>query len=159
MLCKVRRNLSNISCEDFGRTIADDISAKTVSRCEMKAGACLIAGARKFYEVMLDQVLHKQNSGFSLCFHAYRQDATNGRVKHCALELESAYISNVSAEEGQVLQWGHFTKIKRLSDLVPVGDETGPGCVGITIRSLASLGCPCWRKLTGMQSKEAQLPG
>ena len=122
----------------------------------MKAGACLIASARHHFQIMTELISHKANAGFSLCLHAYRQDATNGWRKVCALELDSAYVANVSDEEAPFLSWEHFSRVKRLADLVPVGDESGVGCVGITLRSLASLGCPSWRELANTQSEECK---
>ena len=139
--------MSNISCADFGRVTTEDVSAKTVARCEMKAGACLIASARIFYQVMLQQLSDKQNVGCSICLHAYRQDATNGKRKVSAMELDSAYVCCVTEKEAKVLSWKHFHKMKRLADLVPVKNECGPGCVGVTMRGFRSLGCPNWREL------------
>lgn len=48
MNAAVRRNTSNVSCEDFGRVLTSDISASTVARSEMRAGAGLIASAQFF---------------------------------------------------------------------------------------------------------------
>ena len=64
-----------------------------------------------------------------------------------AFELDSAYVSNVSKAEQSVLSWEHFTRVKRIADLAPVGDESARGCVGITLRGLKSLQCPSWRDL------------
>eukprot|EP00435_Cladocopium_sp_Y103_P049890 s1306_g15.t1 len=139
--------MSNISLADIGKVILDDISGATVCRCELKCGAALIANARHFYEVMKVTMRDSRNTGFGLFFHAYRQDATNGREKVVAVELHSAYVSNVLPEEETKLAWHHFNTQKSLSDLGIVGNETGDGCIGVTLRGLKSLGCPSWRDL------------
>ena len=144
---QVRRNLSNISCQDFGRVILTDISSRTVARCEMKVGASLIASARLFYNQMA-QALHlppcEAHGAWSLCVHAYRQDASNGHKKICAMELETMYIANVHPETTS-LQWSDFKCLKRLADLLIIEDESGPGSVDVTLRGFKSLGCPSWR--------------
>lgn len=43
--------MSNISQADLGKVILEDLSAKTVSRSEMKCGASLVASARHHFEV------------------------------------------------------------------------------------------------------------
>ena len=139
--------MSNISQSDIGKVLLQDLSHQTVSRSEMRCGAALIASARHDFEIMKSLAFHPENTGWSICLHAYRQDATNGSRKLCAMELDSAFITNVSEEDSTSLTWESFTRVKRLADLVPVGDETGLGCLGITLRGLRSLGCPSWRDL------------
>ena len=150
---EVRRNMSNISQKDLGKVILEDLSKQTVSRCEMRCGASLVASARNHFDVMNATVFHERNNGYSLCFTAYRQDATNGRQKTCALELDHAYVADVSADEEVHLTWDHFHRMKRLADLMPVGDESGEGCVGITLRGLTSLACPSWRSIKNKLSE------
>eukprot|EP00435_Cladocopium_sp_Y103_P061305 s125_g23.t1 len=152
----VRRNMSNVSQADLGKVILEDLSKKTVSRCEMRAGASLIASARHHFEIMKSQTMMENIEGFSICLHSYRQDASNSRRKVVALELDSAYLSKITPELEELVDWGHFTRIRRLADLGLVGDETGQGCVGVTLRGLQSLGCPTWREINESQSKLAQ---
>ena len=145
-MSQVRRNLSNIACQDFGRVILTDISSRTVARCEMKVGASLIASARLFYTQMIEALrLPSCEGAWSLCVHAYRQDASNGHKKICAMELETLYTENVHPE-AVTLQWSDFKRLKRLADLIVIEDETGPGSVDVTLRGLKSLGCPSWRE-------------
>ena len=132
---------------DLGKVILDDISGSTVSRCELKCGAALIADAQLFMEIMKHSMQDQRNTGFGIFLHSYRQDATNGRDKVVALELHSSYVSNFQEDGENDLSWGHFCHLKRLADLGVVGDESGAGCVGITLRGLKSLGCPSWREL------------
>ena len=60
--------MSNISQKDLGKVILEDISAQTVSRCEMRCGASLIASSRNYFDLMKTRVLDERNIGFSLCF-------------------------------------------------------------------------------------------
>ena len=140
---EVRRNCSNVSCQDFGRVLATDISGPTVARSEMKAGSGLIASARLFYQNMHVKMNTWQNETWGLVLHAYRQDCTNGHRKVCVLELQSAYA--ISNNNGRVDSWDDFQHIKRLSDLVQIGDESGAGCIDSTLKSFKSLGAPSWR--------------
>ena len=121
--------------------VTDDIDRKTVARCEQKAGACLISSARLFFQSMIQDL--DESNGCSLCFFAYRQDATNGKRKVAAMELETAYITNVNDQSS--FDWADFRCMKRLADIIPVGDESGAGAVGITLRGFSSLGAPSWR--------------
>ena len=105
---------------------------------------------------MKSQVLNDSNTGFSICIHCYRQDASNTRQKLVALELDSSYISNVTEDLQDCLNWGHFTRLRRLADLGIVGDESGYGCAGVTLRGLKSLGCPSWRDIQEAQGKRAE---
>lgn len=147
---KVRRNFSSISCADFGKTILDDISATTVARCEQRMGACLIAAARLFYSQLKHDLFEQSSKGFCISIHSYRQDATNGKVKLSGMELETMYIAGVSEEEAHCITYNDFQRTNFLSDIVQVGDESGPGCVGITLRGFASQGCPSWRESTDL---------
>ena len=144
---QVRRNFSNISCADFGKTILDDISAKTVSRSEQKMGACLIAAARLFHEQMKHDMREMSGDGFSIAVHAYRQDATNGKRKVSAVEIETMYKCGISEAQASTLACDDFRRHKFISDLLPVGDESGPGCVGITLRGFECQSCPTWRDI------------
>ena len=125
-----------------------DISASTVARSEMKAGAGLVASAQLFYQQMLADLKGIAETSWAIVLHAYRQDATNGHRKLCALELESCYMIAAGSENS--ISWSHFHHIKRLADLVQISDETGAGCVGATLAAMGSLGCPSWRDIRNM---------
>jgi len=123
--------------------LTSDISASTVARSEMRAGAGLIASAQFFYQQMLANLKQMTEASWAIVLHAYRQDATNGHKKLCALEMESCYL--IATETSGSISWNQFHHIKRLADLIQVGDETGAGCVGATLQAMQSLGCPSWR--------------
>lgn len=125
-----------------------DISASTVARSELKAGAGLIASAQLFYQQMLAELKGMSDSSWGIVLHAYRQDCTNGHRKLCALELESCYL--IASDHGSTLSWDCFRHIKRLADLVQVEDESGAGCVSATLNAFKSLGCPSWRDIRAM---------
>ena len=80
---------------------------------------------------------------------SFRQDATNARPKNCTLELDVAWSSYaVPLEQGA--DWHNDChRIRRTSDVLPVGDESGIGCLAFTIKALKSLGCPTWMDLQG----------
>ena len=48
----IRRNMSNTACADLGKVMLDDISWFTVSRCEVKAVASLLASTHLFFRVV-----------------------------------------------------------------------------------------------------------
>ena len=123
--------------------MTSDISGPTVSRAEMRAGSALVASAQTFYQHMLAQLGKIPNNKWGLVFHSYRQDCTTGHKKLCAMELESAWV--ISEADGLLSSWERFETIKRLADLVQVGDESGAGCVDTTLKAMTSLGCPSWR--------------
>lgn len=148
----MRRNLSNIGQVDFSNTIMEDVSRMTVSRAECKAGAALLMSTRLFFAGMRYEFEENcQNDSAKIAFYSYRQDATNHRNKKCTMELDSAY-GIVPAELLQLkdgsnnnVPWDtFFSKIRRISDVLPVEDESGAGCLGFTLKAFQSLGCPDW---------------
>lgn len=143
--------MSNVSCEDFGRVLTTDISASTVTRSEMRAAAGLVASANLFYQQMLTELKSMDKDSWTIVLHSYRQDATNGHRKLCALELESCFMIAANEQEfpGSA-SCDHFCHIKRLADLVQIENETGPGCVSATLNAFRSLGCPSWRDIRDM---------
>ncbi len=141
---EVRRNCSNISSDDLGRVIMEDISRKSVTRSESKAGAALLATSRMHFEQMREELSNLTETSTAVCVYAYRQDATNDRKKRCTLELDSSY--SIFDPKVSVKFMGGFTssEIRRLSDVLPISDETAAGTMGFTVRALQSLGCPTW---------------
>ena len=85
----LRRNLSNIAQSDIGYVILDDVSQWTVSRCEVKTGAALIASARLWFNQLAHDIFSTKASGYSTSVIASRQDATHGRNKVAAMELQA----------------------------------------------------------------------
>lgn len=147
---QVRRNMSNISCDDIGRVILQDIAPRSVSRCEIKAGAALQAVSRAHFLHMEHDVTSSLDAGhFTQCFYSYRQDSTNTKRKRSVLELESAYLAGVALRPtDQPISWASdAVTIKQLSDTLQIQDETAAGILGFTIKALASLGCPNWDKI------------
>jgi len=139
----VRRNLSNISCHDLGFVILDDASHQTVARQEIKAGAAFIANARLFFSRMQHDLFSvKSLGGFYVSFVALRQDATNGKQKVAAAEVEAAYLDDVQEYEMSGVTWENYNRICRVSDVLPIKDESGPGALGFTLKACKSLGCP-----------------
>ena len=110
---QARKNFSNIACGDFGSTVLDDISAQTVSRCEVQVATALQASAHCFfqqllYEFCLDElcgqkVLHPtsdlpSSQFLKMAWHSYCQDATNGRDKYSTMLLDAAFINSDLSE-------------------------------------------------------------
>ena len=147
MLSKVRRNFSQIATMDFGRTILEDISASSICRSEIKTAATLIASARLFFAHLHASLLDVPSSGkHTHVLHvSFRQDATNGRPKKCTLELDVAWSSFTAESLAQGADWNTESyRIRRTSDVLPVADESGAGCLAFTLKALKSLGCPTW---------------
>ena len=118
-----------------------------------------MAAARLSYERMKHSFFEQSSEGFCIAVHAYRQDATNGKAKVSALELETLYVSGVTADRADKLQLTDFTHLKFLSDLARVGDESGAGCVGITLRGFGCQSCPSWRDVEQLTANGVRLPG
>ena len=79
---------------------------------------------------------------------AFRQDATNSKLKQCHLELECG-VTGVpdSADSDCDLPLEQACFIKYISDVIPVQEATSLATVGMTLKMLESLGCPTWREL------------
>lgn len=162
----MRRNLSNVAQIDFANTIMEDVSRMTITRAECKAGAALLMSSRLFFQGMkyeFEDDDRTNNPGSSsstkAAFYSYRQDATNHRNKKCTMELDAAYCVVPSEDLGKCDDddddgqsdmvndlWNRFISgIRRVSDVLPVSDETGAGCLGFTQKAFRSLGCPDWQ--------------
>ena len=163
----IRRNLSNIGTADLGPTLLMELSRWTVARAEVKAGACLLASSRLFWESWAASIRDAESDTRSLTVISYRQDATNGscwqKSKLTALEMEGAFVAGVSGDDLHVAPDSElcdsvfddkplpiFGRIKRLADVLPVEDSSGKGTLGMTEKMMASLACPTWRDLLGV---------
>lgn len=149
-MAQVRRNFSQISTMDFGRTILEDISASSICRSEVKTGAALIASARLFFSHLNASLMDMCSSETQthVLHVSFRQDATNARPKKCTLELDAAWSSFTVQSLEQGAEWHNDChRIRRTSDVLPVGDESGIGCLAFTVKALKSLGCPTWMDL------------
>jgi len=76
---------------------------------------------------------------------AYRQDATNSKLKQCHLELECGTLFGSTAElkpEEFSIEWFDIRKL--ISDVIPVEGSTALETVGMTLKMLTSLGCLTW---------------
>jgi hypothetical protein len=142
----VRRNLSNISQLDLGYVIRDDVSRWTVSKAEIHTAAALLANTWLFFQRLLQELQQagstsaasadSPSSSFSISICATRQDATNKGKKVALMELDSAYITDVTPAEAHTISWADFTKIRRVSDVLQIEDETAEGTVGFTKKAL-----------------------
>ena len=144
-LSKVRRNMSNISCDDMGRVILQDIAPRSVSRCESKTAAALQACSRTHFQQLLHHICEMERNEWLLSFYGYKQDATNDkRYKRSTLELSTGYLLGTTGQDCDVSWESDGVCMKRLSDVLPSVDETAPGTLGFTLKALESLGCPSW---------------
>jgi hypothetical protein len=159
----LRRNLGNLACADLGHVILQDMDGTTVSRAEKKTGAALMASARFFFsQLRLDLFGTQDKLPFNLAVHSFRTDGTNSSIwqrrKLYALELESAFLVEAIPDHGIeshtgeanhfILQWPDmFEHIKRVSDILPVEDGSGPGTVALIMKQLQALGCPTWQEI------------
>ena len=76
---------------------------------------------------------------------AYRQDATNSKLKQCHLELECGTLFGSTAEltpHDFSIEWFDIRKL--ISDVIPVDGSTALETVGMTLKMLNSLGCLTW---------------
>ena len=141
-LSQVRRNCSNIACDDMGRVILEDISARSVSRSEVKAGASLQASCKMHFEQMKEDISEMDPTCSAMCFYGYRQDATNDKKKRSTLELDSSYVIFETNGPPPSLK-DSSVKLHRLSDVLPITDETAGGTVGSLW--VARLGMHAWK--------------
>lgn len=141
--------MSNISCDSIGKVILQDIASRSVARCECKAGAALMASTKIHFERMLHEYLEMDtfdSQSWMISFFSYRQDATNERRKRSTLELHSGYV--MSSSSAMPHSWAEDgVSTRRLSDVLPITDETAAGTLGFTMKALRSLGCPTWDEL------------
>jgi hypothetical protein len=159
----LRRNLGNLACADIGHVVLQDIDGTTVSRAEKKTGAALMASSRLFFShLRLDLFGTEDKLPFNLAVHSFRTDGTNSSIwqrrKLYALELESAFLVDAIPDHGIdshtgeanqfILKWPDmFERLKRVSDILPVEDGTGPGTVALIMKQLQALGCPTWSEI------------
>jgi hypothetical protein len=140
--------MSNISTESIGKVILQDVSYRSVSRCESKAGAALMATSKAHFEQVQHEISTIEAGSWMLCFNSYRQDATNERRKRSTLELHSGFITpsdRRASTRKDTTTWDQDGfSLTRLSDVLPISDETAAGTVGFTAKALKSLGCPTW---------------
>jgi len=128
----------------------DDVTKWTVSRCEVKCGAAVIASSRMWFSIMEHDIFSLRPSGYSTSLIATRQDATHGRRKYAALELRAAYIAGVSTErqEDYSVNWQNFKYIQRVGDVLRIKDETVAGTMAFTKKVLKNLGAPTWESFS-----------
>lgn len=133
-----------------------DVSRSTISRSGCKAGGALLMSSRHFFTAMKYEFQEEElPGGVKLAFYSYRQDATNHRSKKCTMELGAAYgmfskqqLQKIDEADKEFdCEWSNlFSGIRRVSDVIPVQDESGAGCLGFTRKAFASLGCPDWEQ-------------
>ena len=164
----LRRNCSNVACADLGLVLLDDVSRWTIARAEVQTGAALIGHARAFHQTMLsefeDQSRETPHSGIGVSFHCISQDATNGSIwqkrKLVALLLHTAYCPLIpkpgdNFSGAWTWKWDMFTSSECIADVQPVADGSSRGSVGLTHKTLQSLGCPsAWNLLEPTTTKE-----
>eukprot|EP00435_Cladocopium_sp_Y103_P013338 s4746_g3.t1 len=79
---------------------------------------------------------------------AYRQDATNSKLKQCHMELECGTLCGSTANlKVNEISMDWFERTKQISDVMPVEGSSGLETVGITLKMLSSLGCPTWEEM------------
>ena len=144
--------MGKVAQGDFGKIVLDDVTRWSVSRCEVKVGASLVASARFFFKVMQDQFLG--DSDFPCLILGFRSDATNSGIWRnkslCACEVDAAWCDRLSyARDGDGMG---FETLKRICDVLPVGAKSGRACVAMLEKHLASIECPSWR--THLDAKE-----
>lgn len=144
----IRRNVGNASAQDLGLIIMTDVSKQTVLRSECRTGAAFLANTRLFFEEWNHEDGNRDMDSCSFFFLQYREDATNAskhRQKMTALDIHASYAITDSTDDSlQSLQPCDFHSIRRLADVLPVFDGTGPGTMALTKKMLESLGCPSW---------------
>ncbi len=153
MVVAMRRNLSNVAASSFGCCALADISRQTVVRCELTAGASLVAAFR-FYHSYTESTMANlpastcQNHTFVSC-HSISSDATNSAVwrrsKLQGLHLLSSYLANPASTLAKpfsqcVISYDSFADIQR------VVHSSAGGTLALILKQLASLGCPLWRE-------------
>ena len=94
----LRRNISNISSEDFGKVIMTDLSRQTVTRCEVIAGNDLLANARLIFNWWHSRLADCESGDVHVFGISWIDDATNSGVwqrrKLHTLKLRSMYFSS-----------------------------------------------------------------
>ena len=151
MAVAVRRNLSNIATQDFGKTILDDISRYTVSRCEVKAAAAFTASCHEHFDRISQFCRHAPPGHMVANVIAHRADATNSGIWQnrslCCMEVEAAFMGVSSSIIGrQDFNWQRMVStIKRVADVLPVEGKGGDWAIGMHCKHMASLNCPSFQ--------------
>ena len=155
----IRRNLTNCASSDLGLALMADVSRWTVTRAETKAAACLVESSRQFFRRWRECIMEK---GHSVTVLGYRQDATNSNIwaksKLIALELDASFAFGLQ-EDSDFARISHtdFFSLKRLADVIPCKDESGPGTLMSSLHLLQSLGCPTWEMfLEGESARDSR---
>ncbi len=118
------------------------------SGCEVKAGAALIASARLFHSAVRHDLFYGVDDSWNVSVMAFRQDATNSKLKQCHMELETGILSgNTSELQANDISWDSFEISRFISDVIPVAESDGLATVGMTLKMLQSLGCTTWQEL------------
>ena len=142
----IRRNLGNVSAQDLGLIIMNDVSKQTVLRSECRTAAALAASNRFFFEEWLHEDRNRSHDSYSFLFLQYREDATNAakhRQKMTALEYHASWAITTKAELNY-LDSTDFQSVRRLADVLPVWDGSGKGTLALTKKMLESMGVPSW---------------
>lgn len=142
----IRRNLGNVSAQDLGLIIMNDVSKQTVLRSECRTAAALAASNRFFFEEWLREDRNRSLDSHSFFFLQYREDATNAakhRQKMTALEYHASWAITTKAELNH-LDSTDFQSVRRLADVLPVWDGSGKGTLALTKKMLESMGVPSW---------------
>lgn len=142
----LRRNLGNIACSLLGHVILQDLSGCTVSRCEVKCGASLMAHAQAFYQYMQHAFSTKENRGkLKVGIHCFREDGTNSGIwrksKLAAMEVESFFTIDAASLQ-TACERGHH--MRRLADVQRISDGSGRGTVALYFKQMRSIGLPTW---------------
>ena len=121
--------------------------------CEVKAGAALIASARLFFSAIRKEMFYSEDA-WRVVVVAYRQDATNSKLKQVHMELECGVLcsSDVQVQDPLSHELMGAQTFCCLSDCIPVEEGTGLATVGMSLKMLESVGCPTWRELAARQS-------
>ena len=144
----LRRNIGNVSCALLGHVVLQDLAGCTVSRCEVKTAAALVAHSQMFYEQLQHSFQIADFPDQCLAIHAFREDATNSGIwrksKLSTIEIESFFTTNMSSVDVAIKN-GHT--IRRLGDVQRVADSSGMGTATLCWKQMQSIGCPTWYEM------------
>ena len=87
---------------------------------------------------------------------AYRQDATNSKLKQVHMEVECGVLGSgdYELEKGCSQELLGARTMCCLSDVIPVEEGTGMATVGMSLKMLQSVGCPTWPELATRLSEQ-----
>ena len=119
----------------------------------MKAAAALVASARLFFSALRDELFYNTKD-WKVVVVAYRQDATNSKLKQIHMEIECGLLSSSafsldcqSSKSSMTDLLGAHT-LCCLSDVLPVEEATGIATVGMSLKMMESVGCFTWQELS-----------